>query len=115
MHQDAAGKIVHEAKYPNMVHEAEMFIKELPRDKYAAVCESTENMWLKTYEILEKNNIPITLANPLKTKAIASARVKTDKIDRIMLADLLRADLMPSCHVPDRSIRMQRCPGEAVW
>ena len=106
--KDAAGKIVHEIKYPNTVHDAEMLIKDLPRGRYAAVCESTGNMWLKTYETLEKHKIPVTLANPLKTKAIASAMVKTDKIDRIILADLLRADLIPACHVPDRSIRMQK-------
>ena len=68
--KDAAVKIVHETKYTNTVHDAEMFIKELPRGKYAAVCESTGNMWLKTYETLEKNKIPVTLANPLKTKAL---------------------------------------------
>ena len=106
--KDAAGKIIHEIKYPNTVRDAEMLIKDLPRGRYAAVCESTGNMWLKTYETLEKHKIPVTLANPFKTKAIASARVKTDKIDRIILADLLRADLIPACHMPDRSIRMQK-------
>ena len=106
--KDAAGKIIHEIKYPNTVRDAEMLIKDLPRGRYAAVCESTGNMWLKTYETLEKHKIPVTLANPFKTKAIASARVKTDKIDARILADLLRADLIPACHMPDRSIRMQK-------
>jgi len=40
------------------------------------------------------------LAHPLKVKAIASARIKTDKIDAATLAHLLRADLIPRCYIP---------------
>ena len=34
-------------------------------------------------------------AHPLKVKAIADAKIKTDKIDATVLAHLLRADLVP--------------------
>jgi len=43
--------------------------------------ESTGNLWLNLYDSLDQRNIKVVLANPLKTKAIASAKVKTDKID----------------------------------
>ena len=36
----------------------------------------------------ERHNV--TLSNPLKTKAIAESKVKTDKVDSFMLANLLR-------------------------
>ena len=34
----------------------------------------------------------VTLAHPLKVKAIAEAKIKTDKIDATTLAHLLRCD-----------------------
>jgi len=61
------------------------------------VLESTGNLWHKTYEVLESNGIPVKLANPLKTRAIAEARIKTDKISTRIHAHLLRADLIPEC------------------
>ena len=35
--------------------------------------------------------------HPKQTKAIASARLKSDKVDALMLAKLLKADLLPRC------------------
>jgi transposase len=42
----------------------------------------------------------VTLSNPIKNKAIAFAKVKTDKIDSIMLATLLRGGFVAECYVP---------------
>ena len=50
----------------------------------------------------------LVLAHPLKTKAIASARIKTDKIDATTLAQLLRADLVPAAYIPPRDVRDTR-------
>src|SRR2546425_12305296 len=44
----------------------------------------------------------VVLSNPVKNKAIASAKVKTDKIDSLMLATLLRGGFMAECYVPSR-------------
>lgn len=46
-----------------------------------AAVESTGNMCLKTYEALKSKGMEVKLANPLKIKIIAEARVKTDKLD----------------------------------
>jgi transposase len=68
--------------------------------------ESTGNLWINMYEALERQNgIDISLANPLKTRAIAEARIKYDKLDASILADLARADLISKCYVPDKEIR----------
>jgi len=63
------------------------------------------DLWIKIYEALEKNGIDIALANPLKTRAIAEARIKSDKLDSTILADLARADLVARCYVQDRDSR----------
>src|SRR4030042_3137800 len=72
------------------------------------VMESTGNLWLNLYDSLDQRNIKVVLANPLKTKAIASAKVKTDKIDARILAHLLRADLIAASYVPEGKIREMR-------
>jgi len=69
------------------------------------VMESTANLWLPLYEAIDNKNIKVVLANPMKTKAIASARVKTDKVDAKILAHLLRADLVAESYVPPQQIR----------
>jgi transposase len=50
----------------------------------------------------------ISLSNPLQTKLIAQAKVKTDKIDARVLAELLRADFLPTIWLPDtETIRLR--------
>ena len=41
----------------------------------------------------------------MKTRAIAEARIKYDKLDASILADLAGADLISKCYVPDKDIR----------
>ena len=45
------------------------------------VVDPTGSVWMKTYEAFEVNGVEVRLANPVKTRAIAEARVKTDKLD----------------------------------
>jgi transposase len=73
-----------------------------------AVVESTGNMWLKTYGAFESEGIEIKLANPSKTRIIAEAKIKTDKVDARALSNLLRGDLIAECYVPSRDVRLSR-------
>jgi transposase len=57
---------------------------------------------------LRANGIPVKLANPLKIRAIAEARIKTDKLSAQILAHLHRADLIPGCYIPPRDVRERR-------
>jgi transposase len=65
-------------------------------------------MWLKTYEAFEKYGIDVKLANPLKTKAIAEARIKTDKLDARTLAHLLRSNLITESYIAPDNVREDR-------
>jgi transposase len=49
--------------------------------------------WLA--ELLEEEQVELHLAHPVRAKAIAAARVKTDAVDARTLAQLLRTDLLP--------------------
>ena len=68
------------------------------------VIESTAN-WYWIYDLLTDNGFDVVISNPVKTKAIASARIKNDKLDSHMLAQLLRADLLATVHVSNRHTR----------
>lgn len=66
--------------------------------------ESTMN-WIPFYENLEEQKCQVVLSNPLQTKAIAHARIKNDKVDSRVLADLLRTNLLPTAYIQPRKIR----------
>jgi transposase len=61
--------------------------------------------WIPFYENLEGLGCKVVLSNPLQTKAIASARIKNDKVDSRILADLLRTNLLPTAYIQPRKIR----------
>jgi hypothetical protein len=48
------------------------------------------------------------LVHPLRCKAIASARLKNDKVDAAILAQLLRADLLPEAWIALPPVRPLR-------
>ena len=52
------------------------------------------------YDVLREVVDEVMLAHPLKTRAIAEARIKHDLLDAQTLAHLLRADLIPPTYAP---------------
>jgi transposase len=50
----------------------------------------------------------VVVSNPSKTRAIAEAKVKTDKVDARILAQLLAADFLPPVWLPDERTRALR-------
>jgi hypothetical protein len=61
--------------------------------------------WEWLAELLEEAGYELQLAHPLRTRAIAAAKVKTDAVDARTLALLLRADLVPEAYVAPRELR----------
>ena len=82
------------------------------------VIESTAS-WYWLYDLLTGNGFDVVISNPVKTKAIASARIKNDKVDSHMLAQLLRADLISTVYVSSLERRklkeLLRHRGKLVW
>jgi transposase len=52
--------------------------------------------------------VVLVVSNPSKTRAIAEAKVKTDKVDARILAQLLAADFLPPVWLPDDRTRALR-------
>ena len=73
----------------------------------AVVIEATTNAWA-IYDLLVTLVGRAVVAHPAKVKLIADARVKTDKVDVLTLAHLLRADMLPEVWVPPSHVRELR-------
>ncbi len=58
--------------------------------------------------LIEPRVARVVVSNPQKTRAIAEARVKTDKVDAQVLCELLAADYLPSVWVADQATQALR-------
>jgi transposase len=103
------GRIVEEFAFQNNPRGHEELITHLKAYPEVQVAiESTSNLWIPIYNCLEDEQIHTILTNPKKTRLIAEAKIKTDRLDARILADLLRANLLSASYVPPPEIRMQR-------
>jgi len=97
-----------EIKAKRLTHTTEEFKEFIGnRDNTRLVMESCWN-WSKTYELVKDLVEEVILAHPLKVKAIASAKIKTDAIDSRTLAELLMADLVPQAHLRKAENRVKQ-------
>src|SRR6266571_795880 len=64
--------------------------------------------WGWLVQLLEDYGFDPHLVHPLRCKAIASARLKNDKVDAAILAQLLRADLLPEAWIAPQPVRQLR-------
>jgi transposase len=101
---DQGGNILDEFTFMNNHEGIEGLVSRLSMDD-RVVMESTGSVWANLYNQLDMKQIHVVLANPLKTKAIASAKIKSDKIDARILAHLLRSNLVAESYVPAKPLR----------
>ena len=66
--------------------------------------EATDG-WEWLAELLQEAGYDVHLAHPLRTRAIAAARVKTDAVDAKTLAHLLRTGLLPEAYIAPPELR----------
>ncbi|HEC03810.1 MAG TPA: IS110 family transposase [Phycisphaerales bacterium] len=99
------GQIIKQGRFANHPNSVAGFLGEYGGSSCSAVLEATRN-WTVMHDWLEELVDQVTLAHPLKVRAIAEAKVKTDKIDATTLAHLLRCDLIPAAHVRSPQARI---------
>jgi len=104
---DEDGVLIKEFSFVNDFSGIEGFVRMLSEGD-SVVMESTGNLWVNLYEAVEGRGVKVVLANPLKMKAIASARIRNDKVDARVLAFLLRGGLVAECYVPPKEVRELR-------
>ena len=93
----------------NVVNGTEPFLRligDLPAG--APVAFEAAFGWGWLLRLLEDYGFDPHLVHPLQCKAIASARLKNDKVDAATLAQLLRADLLPEAWIAPAEVRQLR-------
>jgi transposase len=105
---DEGGKRRAGGRVVNEFEEVDGFFRSLG-EPCRVVLEAGWN-WGLMHDWLERveNVVEVQLAHPYGVRAIASAQVKTDRIDARMLGQLLRAGLIPQAHIPGRETRQLR-------
>src|SRR5512145_56973 len=103
---DREGRVV---LHPVRVEHADLegWLKKKLLSTDHVVIESTTNAW-HVYDLLEPLVGRVVVANPIRVKQIAQARVKTDIRDTLILARLLAANLVPDVWVPPAHVREMR-------
>src|SRR5690242_19831003 len=103
---DAKGEVLANRNVPNGVEPILKVIGGLPPGTPAAFEAAYGTSWLAV--LLEDYGFAPHLVHPSRCKAITSARLKNDKVDAAILAQLLRADLLPEAWIAPPAIRQLR-------
>jgi transposase len=104
---DQAGNIVGRERFALNRQSLERFATKLLRPTDRAAMEATTNCWAVA-DALRPHVARFVVSNPMATQAIAQAKVKTDKVDAHVLAQLLRCDFLPEVWQPDEATRRLR-------
>jgi transposase len=104
---DASGKIVHRERFSLNRRTLTLFASKILRPGDHVAFEATTNCWAVA-DALRPHVAKVVVSNPMATKAIAQAKVKTDKVDAQVLAQLLRCDFLPQVWQPDEATRRLR-------
>ena len=103
---DESGEVLANRNVPNGTETILGVIGGLPPGTPAAFEAAFGTGWL--VELLEDYGFAPHLVHSLRCKAIASARLKNDKVDAAILAQLLRADLLPEAWIAPPAVRQLR-------
>ncbi len=97
---DATGKVLVRHSVVCERKALEAFARDHLEAAYKLAVEATTSTWAVA-AILHPYVAAIVASNPMQTRAIAQAKVKTDRIDAEVLANLLRCDYLPEVWEPD--------------
>lgn len=100
------GKPAAQFRFRNERRAVEKILGGIPAGTKIAV-EATGSWWWFVGKARELGH-EVFLSHPKRTKAIASARLKSDKVDASMLGRLLKADLLPTVWIPGERERYVR-------
>jgi len=100
-----SGQILKQGKFPSTLGAVNRFLAEYGGPQCTAVVEACRN-WELMHDWLEQCVGEVKLAHSKKVRVIAEAKIKTDKIDATVLAQLLRVGMMPTAHVSSPRARI---------
>jgi transposase len=103
---DESGQVIRAGK---VASEPEPLLAMLDHEGHElSVAIEASRDWYWVCDLLQEAGMDVSLVHPLKAKAIASARIKSDRLDAGILAHLLRSDLIPCAYIADKKTRERR-------
>jgi transposase len=104
--KDVSGRIQQQGTIPATRTELDSWMKKLPQPWTAAMEATIFTGWV--YDHLLPHATQVKVAHPLMLRAIAASKKKNDRIDAGKIADCLRCDFLPECHMASTEIRDRR-------
>jgi transposase len=104
---EARGKIVQAGPVTNQKLALRKYFRQF-RGQEVQVAVEACGFWPAFREVVEPEVKRLVLVHPQRVKAIASAKLKNDRVDSQTLAHLLRCDLLPESWKADRETQARR-------
>jgi len=104
---EARGKILQAGPVTNEKLALRNYFRQF-RGKDVQVAVEACGFWPAFREVVEREVTRLVLVHPQRVKAIASAKLKNDRVDSATLAHLLRCDLLPESWKADRETQARR-------
>src|SRR5215475_15292059 len=104
--KDASGQIHRDGRIGATRQELDIWMKTLPQPWTVGMEATIFTGWI--YDHLLPHAQSVKVAHPLMLRAIAAAKRKNDRIDAAKIADCLRCDFLPECHMASTAIRDRR-------
>ncbi|MGB5013813.1 MAG: IS110 family transposase [Pyrinomonadaceae bacterium] len=104
---NAAGEQVFSKRFDTSREQFLALASEL-REGDTLALEVTTNSTAIARLIRDNSKAKLIVSNPIKTKVIAQAKIKTDKIDARVLAELARVGYLPEVWLPDEDTEALR-------
>jgi transposase len=94
---DPSGKIVSQMRMNN-----ERVLSYLSRFNVDRVAMESSNQVASLYRQLVRKGYCVSVSHPKKTRYIAEAKIKSDRVDSKAIAELVRLDALPLAYMPDK-------------
>lgn len=104
--KDVSGRIYRQGTIAAARTELDSWMKTLPQPWRVAMEATIFTGWV--YDHLLPHAAQVKVAHPLMLHAIAASKKKNDRIDAGKIADCLRCDFLPECHMLSTEIRDRR-------
>ena len=100
---DGNGKIVNQKRVGN-----DLVPSYLSSFKIDKIGMESSNQIVPLYRLLTKRGYAVSVSHPKKTRYIAEAKIKSDRVDSKAIAELLRLDALPPAYMPDEQTAILR-------
>jgi len=97
------GKVINQTRMSN-----ERVLSYLAHYKVNKVAMESSTAVAPLYRQLESKGFEVVVSHPKKTRYIAEAKIKSDRVDSKTIAELARLDALPLAYVPDTEISRLR-------